>query len=173
MDKQTVKKMKADAIQYAANIQAAANISPLNADVAESGEIRSKYEDFTDRAYFDSYSKLLIHEQMLRDYVRTKTYMNAICSDENKALFKGKTVLDVGCGTGILCLFAAKAGALRVIGVDASGIVDHAQKIVQDNGYADIITIVRGRIEDVALPVESVDIIVSEWMVIEWVCFFA
>ena len=47
-------------------------------------------------AYFGSYSKLLIHEQMLRDKVRTETYMNAICSEENKALFFGKTVLDVG-----------------------------------------------------------------------------
>lgn len=35
----------------------------------------------------------------------------------NKHLFKGKTVLDVGSGTGILCMFAAKAGAARVIGV--------------------------------------------------------
>ena len=65
--------------------------------------------------YFDSYSHFGIHEEMLKDQVRTLTYRNAMI--HNKHLFNGKVVLDVGCGTGILSLFAAKSGAKKVYGV--------------------------------------------------------
>ena len=47
---------------------------------------------------------------MLKDTVRTRSYQQAIM--RNAFLFKDKVVLDVGCGTGILSLFAAKACAL-------------------------------------------------------------
>jgi 2-polyprenyl-3-methyl-5-hydroxy-6-metoxy-1,4-benzoquinol methylase len=47
-----------------------------------------------------------IHEEMLKDSVRTRSYQQAILG--NAFLFKDKLVLDVGCGTGILSLFAAK-----------------------------------------------------------------
>ena len=49
----------------------------------------------------------------------------------NKHLFKGKIVLDVGCGTGILSMFAAKAGAAHVYGIDMSGIVEQVQSFLQ------------------------------------------
>lgn len=99
---------------------------------------------------------------MLRDTVRTLSYRDAIY--QNKHLFQDKTVLDVGCGTGILSLFAAQAGAKRVFGVDNSNIAVHAKQVVIDNNLDHIITIIRGKVEEVELPVESVDIIVSEWM---------
>ena len=47
-----------------------------------------------DTYYFTSYGHYGIHEQMLKDRVRTGAYESAICGNPN--LFKGKTVLDVG-----------------------------------------------------------------------------
>jgi protein arginine N-methyltransferase 3 len=99
---------------------------------------------------------------MLKDTVRTDAYRDFIYN--NKSLFAGKTVLDVGCGTGILSMFCAKAGAARVIAVDNSAIIDKARENIFNNGFADKITCLRGKIEEVTLPVEKVDIIVSEWM---------
>jgi ribosomal protein L11 methylase PrmA len=52
---------------------------------------------------------------MLKDEVRTLSYRASIY--QNKHLFKDKIVLDVGCGTGILSMFAAKSGAKHVYGV--------------------------------------------------------
>lgn len=115
-----------------------------------------------DSHYFTSYSYNDIHETMLKDTVRTDAYRDFIYN--HKALFAGKTVLDVGCGTGILSMFCAKAGAARVIAVDNSAIIDKARENIFNNGFADRITCLRGKIEEVSLPVDRVDIIVSEWM---------
>ena len=63
-------------------------------------------------------------------------------------------------------MFAAKAGAAKVIGVDMSCIADHAKRIIEENNLSDVVTIIRGKVEEVELPngIEEVDIIVSEWM---------
>ncbi|KAJ3121773.1 Protein arginine N-methyltransferase 1 [Nowakowskiella sp. JEL0407] len=112
--------------------------------------------------YFDSYAHFGIHEEMLKDEVRTSSYRRSIY--DNAHLFKDKVVLDVGCGTGILCMFAAKAGAKLVIGVDMSSIIEHAKVIIKDNGFENKIVLLRGKMEEVVLPVPKVDIIISEWM---------
>merc|ERR1711953_91787 len=122
-----------------------------------------KGEEMTSKDYyFDSYAHFGIHEEMLKDEVRTLTYRNSMY--HNKHLFKNKIVLDVGCGTGILSMFAAKAGAKQVYGVDMSGIIEQAKIITAKNGFADKVTLIRGKIEEIVLPVPKVDIIISEWM---------
>ncbi|KAK7538681.1 S-adenosyl-L-methionine-dependent methyltransferase [Phyllosticta citribraziliensis] len=127
--------------------------------------------------YFNSYNHHGIHEEMLKDEVRTRSYRDSIY--QNGHLFKDKVVLDVGCGTSILSMFAtlpkpswppprafldSNAGAKHVIGVDMSTIIEKAKEIVEVNGMSDKITLLQGKMEEVVLPFPQVDIIISEWM---------
>lgn len=61
--------------------------------------------------------------------MRTQAYQEAIL--QNPQVFQGKRVLDVGCGTSILSMFAAKAGAASVLGVDKSDVIFQAMDIVR------------------------------------------
>ncbi len=117
-----------------------------------------------DNYYFEGYSHLSIHEVMLRDEPRTSTYQAALM--KNKDYIKDKVVLDVGCGTGILSIFAAQAGARCVIGVDSSNIIESARQFVARNGFSDRVILIKGRLEEIELPenIDKVDIIISEWM---------
>eukprot|EP00064_Thunnus_orientalis_P000233 superscaffoldBa00000011_g233 len=120
-------------------------------------------EEMTSRDYyFDSYAHFGIHEEMLKDEVRTLTYRNSMY--HNKHVFKDKIVLDVGSGTGILSMFAAKAGAKHVYGIECSSISEYSERIIKSNHLDSVITIFKGKVEEVELPVEKVDIIISEWM---------
>ena len=130
----------------------------------DDGAAEAKAKRYDD-SYFDSYSFNDIHQVMLQDTVRTEAYRDFIY--ENKHLFAGKTVMDVGCGTGILSMFCAKAGAKQVFAMDNSAIIDKARQIAFENGLDKQITFIRGKVEDLhELPgnYKHVDIIVSEWM---------
>ncbi|KAI0698154.1 S-adenosyl-L-methionine-dependent methyltransferase [Cytidiella melzeri] len=117
-----------------------------------------------DSHYFQSYGENDIHAVMIQDKVRTASYASFIL--KNRSLFENAVVLDVGCGTGILSLFAARAGAKRVFAVDASDIAEKAERIVKTNGLDHVIKVIRGKVEDISLPddVPHVDVIISEWM---------
>ena len=68
---------------------------------------------------------------MLEDHKRTGAYYAAVM--QNRAQFVGKTVLDVGTGSGVLALFAAKAGARKVYAVEATDMAKHARRLVHAN----------------------------------------
>lgn len=119
---------------------------------------RSYEDERRDADYFSSYSDPGVHRLMVGDRPRTDAYRRAI----EEAVQPGMRVLDVGTGSGILALFAARAGA-QVIAVDESAILELARRVAKSNGYEKKIWFHRGRIEDLSLS-EPVDLVISEWM---------
>ncbi|KAL7168321.1 hypothetical protein ACSBR2_038711 [Camellia fascicularis] len=111
--------------------------------------------------YFCTYALLYHQKEMLCDRVRMEAYYNAVF--ENKHHFHGKTVLDVGTGSGILAIWAGQAGARKVYAVEATKMSEHARELVKANNLEDVVEVIEGSMEDVTLP-EKVDVIISEWM---------
>ena len=112
--------------------------------------------------YFSSYAYIYHQKQMLSDGARMRAYRDAILG--NPASFKGKTVLDVGAGSGILSMWAAKAGAKRVIACEFTSMAAHAEKLVAANGLQHVVEVRRSAVETLDLAKGDVDVIVSEWM---------
>ncbi|XP_030828908.1 protein arginine N-methyltransferase 6 [Strongylocentrotus purpuratus] len=114
-----------------------------------------------DSSYFKSYEHIGIHEEMIRDVVRTNSYRLAILRASESLI--GKAVADVGAGTGVLSCFCVQAGARKVYAIEASSIAKQAEKVAEANGASNKINVIQDRVENIELP-EKVDAIVSEWM---------
>jgi len=115
----------------------------------------------------DVFSNLMVAGECLLDGPRTRAFERAIA----KVVKPGHSVLDVGTGSGVLAMFAARAGAGRVMAVDiAPDIIAFARENVAENGLADTIEVVEcdGR----RLPTcDAVDVVTMElmdtWLVAE------
>jgi SAM-dependent methyltransferase len=105
-----------------------------------------------------TYDTIRSHLEMLQDRVRTEAYLAAI----REVVKPGDRVLDFGCGTGVLSIFAERAGAGRIYAVDRSRMLSTAKIIFEENGCKRIETVF-GEGDTVELP-SQVDVIISEWM---------
>ena len=76
----------------------------------------------------------------MEDTIRTPKYREAIMM--NPSNFRGKIVMDVGCGSGILSLFAAQAGARKVYACEASGAADIARTLIKHNGFENVVEVI-------------------------------
>mmetsp|Transcript_36020 Transcript_36020/g.85462 ORF Transcript_36020/g.85462 Transcript_36020/m.85462 type:complete len:374 (-) Transcript_36020:391-1512(-) len=144
------KKFPATAIDMAEN--SSTLVPAINGEAPES-------TDFAN--YFCTYAYIYHQKDMLEDHKRTGAYFNSVM--QNQKQFQGKVVLDVGTGSGILAVFAAKAGAKKVYAVEATDMAKYARSVVESNGLSDVVTVIQGMVESIKIP-EPVDIIISEWM---------
>ena len=62
---------------------------------------------------------------------------------------KDKIVLDVGAGTCVLSIFAARNNAKHVYAVENAEIATIGEKIVAENGLSSKITVLKGLMEEV------------------------
>ena len=105
------------------------------------------------------YAEFEVHRTMICDRVRTGAFRRAIDS----VVRPGDIVLDVGAGSGILSVFAARAGAARVYAVERTSAAVLAEELAAANGVGEIVQVIHGDVTDIELP-ERVDVIVSEWL---------
>jgi len=101
------------------------------------------------------YEDLEFHKGLLNDSHRVETYRTALT--QNPSLIKDATVLDVGCGTGILSAFAVEGGASNVVGVDMVS-------VAKCDGVDDVQFVIGKPIQKAKLPIQKYDVIVSEFM---------
>ena len=97
------------------------------------------------------------HARMLHDERRTNDYLAAL----RAAVRPDEVVLDIGTGSGVLALAAARAGARCVYAVEASDIAEVAERVFAANGAGDQVTVLPGWSRVIKLP-EPADLLVAE-----------
>lgn len=123
--------------------------------LTETPKVKSKIYSLKNRYIF---TNIYQHEKMIADRVRIDSYHEAI----QKHVKPGDVVVDLGTGTGILSMFAAKRRPARIYAVEHGRIIETAKEMARLNGI-DSIQFVRTHSKNFNIK-EKVDIIIHEQM---------
>jgi hypothetical protein len=107
-----------------------------------------------DAAGFDS---TCTHISLLNDRQRTDSFIKAI----HEVVRPGDIVLDLGTGSGILAVTAAKAGARHVYAIESGTFGNAARAMFAANDVSDRITLLQGWSTQLDLP-ERADVLITE-----------
>ena len=139
-------------VQAALQLEHAVALDPAHPAGAELTELRAQI----------SHSVHNWHLPMLADTVRNDAFQAAI----EAAVTAGDVVLDIGTGTGLLAMMAARAGARHVVACEAlPDMAELARLVVDANGFGDRIDVVAKSSTDLAVGVdmaERASLLVSE-----------
>jgi protein arginine N-methyltransferase 1 len=100
------------------------------------------------------------HHLLLRDEVRTNAFRRAI----NATIRKGDIAIDLGAGTGLLSIFAAKSGAKKVYAIERDEqLCTIIEELAAANSVDDVVEVICGDSDLVSLP-ELADVLICDAM---------
>ncbi len=102
-------------------------------------------------------SLLSYHRTMLADATRCKAFREALSA----AIKPDSVVLDLGGGSGVLSMYAARLGARRVYCIERGPVIDVARALVRENGLEGVVEVVKGDSREVNLS-ERANVLVTE-----------
>ncbi|WP_336958247.1 class I SAM-dependent methyltransferase [Chryseobacterium contaminans] len=111
-----------------------------------------KENQYDNPSFFDQYEKMLRSQLGLEGAGEWHALKNMLPD------FKGKKVLDLGCGFGWHCRYAIENGAISVVGIDLS---EKMLAKAKEINHLEGILYERMALEDVDFPAEQFDIILS------------
>ncbi len=98
-----------------------------------------------------------VHIGMLNDEARTSAFLAAV----EELTRPDDVVLDIGSGTGVLAVGAARAGAREVYAIEASAMAEKARALAAANDVADRLTVIQAWSTRVELP-KRASVLVTE-----------
>jgi protein arginine N-methyltransferase 1 len=101
---------------------------------------------------------LLLHQTLLADQARHRAFRRALA----RLVRPGSAVLDLGSGSGVWAIEAARLGAARVVAVERErALVPLIERLARENGVADRVRVIAGEATQAALP-RAFDVVVAE-----------